>query len=228
MGDGVYIIRNVSSGKVVDVSGISTENGANVFQWDYFGSGNQKYIAAKEGNYHQLIATHSSKVVEIAGCSTAADGNVQQWDNNKQTCSYWELVPVGTSGTPKLNLTIQAESFTSSSGVSAETTSDEGGGQNVGWIVTSSWLAYTNINIPTSGNYKVEYRVASPNSGTRLSLDLNAGAIQLGQVDIPNTGGWQNWKTVSQTVNINAGSYSLGVFAPIGGWNINWIRITSL
>lgn len=228
LGDGVYVIRNVSSGKAVDVSGISTENGANIFQWDYMGSGNQKLIALKDGNHHQLIATHSSKVVEIEGCTMADDGNVRQWDNNKQTCSYWELVPVGISGTPKLNRTIQAESFTSSSGVSTETTSDEGGGQNVGWIVTSSWMAYTDINIPTSGNYKIEYRVASPNSGTRLSLDLNAGAVQLGQVDIPNTGGWQNWKTVTHTVNINAGTYSLGVFAPIGGWNINWIRITSL
>jgi hypothetical protein len=73
----------------------------------------------------------------------------------------------------------------------------------------------------------VEYRVASV-SGSRVSLDLNAGAIQLGQVNIPATGGWQTWTTVSHNVSINAGTYSVGVFAPQGGWNLNWIRFTKL
>ena len=45
---------------------------------------------------------------------------------------------------------------------------------------------------------------------------------------MPATGGWQNWATVSQTVNINAGTYNVGVFAAQGGWNINWIRFTKL
>jgi beta-glucanase (GH16 family) len=31
---------------------------------------------------------------------------------------------------------------------------------------------------------------------------------------------------VSQTVDLNSGTYSLGVFAAQGGWNFNWFRIT--
>jgi hypothetical protein len=88
-------------------------------------------------------------------------------------------------------------------------------------------MSYANINFPSSGTYKVEYRVASP-SGSVLSLDLNAGAIQLGQVAIPATGGWQNWTTVTHNVNVTAGTYSLGIYAPQAGWNINWIRITKI
>ena len=84
------------------------------------------------------------------------------------------------------------------------------GGLNVGWIDTNDWMAYNSINFPSSGNYRVEYRVASPSGGT-LSLDLNAGTIQLGQLGVPATGGWQNWTTVSHTVNVNAGTYNLGV-----------------
>ena len=120
---------------------------------------------------------------------------------------------------------IEAEAFSAQAGVQTEACSE--GGLNVGWIDTNDWMAYNSINFPTSGNYRVEYRVASPSGGT-LSLDLNAGTIQLGQLGVPATGGWQNWTTISHTVNINAGTYNVGVFAPRGGWNVNWIKFTKL
>ena len=123
--------------------------------------------------------------------------------------------------------TIQAEAYSNMSGVQLEPTTDTGGGQNVGWIDANDWLAYANINIPTSGTYRVEYRVASI-SGSLLSLDLNGGQIQLGQVAIPATGGWQNWTTVSHNVQLSAGTFSVGVYAQQGGWNLNWLRITRL
>jgi hypothetical protein len=48
----------------------------------------------------------------------------------------------------------------------------------------------------------------------------------LGTLNVPATGGWQSWTTISHTVNVNAGTYNLGVYAQAGGWNLNWIRIT--
>jgi beta-glucanase (GH16 family) len=129
-----------------------------------------------------------------------------------------------TSG---FSTTIQAESYSAMNGVQLETTTDAGGGQNVGWIDANDWMAYNGVNIPTTGQYQIEYRVASPSGGT-LSADLNAGAIVLGQVGIPATGGWQSWTTVSHTVNVNAGTYNFGIFAVTGGWNINWFRITRI
>jgi hypothetical protein len=122
---------------------------------------------------------------------------------------------------------IQAEAYTAMSGVQLDSTTDINGGQYVGWIDANDWMAHANIHFPGSGIYKVEYRVASM-AGSRLLLDLNAGAIQLGQVNIPATGGWQTWSTVSHNVSINAGIYSVGIFAPQGGWNLNWIRFTKL
>lgn len=123
------------------------------------------------------------------------------------------------------SLTTQAENYSSMSGVQVEATTDTGGGQNVGWIEAGDWMAYNSITVPTTGTYTVEYRVASLNGGGRLSLDLNGGTTVLGEVAIPNTGGWQNWTTVSHTVHINAGTYNFGIYAQAGGWNINWWRI---
>lgn len=124
--------------------------------------------------------------------------------------------------------TIQAESYNAMAGVQLEGTTDAGGGQNVGWIDANDWMAYNSINFPTSGTYRVEYRVASLSGGGRLSLDLNAGTIQLGQLAVPSTGGWQTWTTISHNVTVNAGTYNVGVFAVAGGWNLNWIRITKV
>ena len=120
---------------------------------------------------------------------------------------------------------IEGEAYSAMAGVQTEACSE--GGQNVGYIETGDWMAYNGITFPTSGNYRVEYRVASTAGGT-VSLDLNAGSIVLGQVGVPNTAGWQNWTTVSQTVNINAGTYNVGIYAAQGGWNLNWIKFTKL
>lgn len=124
-------------------------------------------------------------------------------------------------------ITLQAESASVNSGMTAETTTDTGGGQDMGYVDAGDYLVFNNINFPTSGTYTLEYRVASPSGGT-VSSDLNAGSIQLGSTAIPATGGWQNWTTVSRTVNVSAGTYNFGVYAQTGGWNINWVRITKV
>ena len=121
---------------------------------------------------------------------------------------------------------IEAEHYFDMSGVETEPCTE--GGLNVAYIDQGDWMAYQDVQFPSSGSYTIEYRVASDMNGGKLSADLNAGGIILGQLDIPNTGGWQNWATISHTVNVNAGTYPFGLYAVGGGWNINWIKVTAL
>lgn len=158
-----------------------------------------------------------ASLVKTADDATLVDDN---WNDMASS-----LVVSATSTTPSSTL-IQAESYSSMSGIITEATTDTGGGSNVGAIDTADWLAYNNITFPTSGPYLFEYRVSSLSGGGRLSVDLNAGSTVLGMLDLPSTGGWQTWTTVSQTVNVTAGTYNLGVYAQAGGWNLNWLRIT--
>ncbi|MEA9414021.1 beta-1,3-glucanase family protein [Flavobacterium sp. PL02] len=133
----------------------------------------------------------------------------------------------GSTPTTPSSILIQAENYSSMSGIQVEATTDTDGGSNVGYTDTGDWMAYNNnINFPTTGAYLIEYRVASAVNGAKISSDLNAGTIPLGNVTIPNTGGWQNWQTVSQTVNVNAGTYNFGIYIQSSGVNINWIKIT--
>ena len=223
LGAGVYQILAVHSGKSLDIKDVSTADGALAHQWTYIGAANQQFIAQSTGDgFFKLIAKHSSKLLEVSNASTTGGAAVQQWTDNGSTTQQWRLVPVANS----FSSVLQAEAFSATNGTTTEATTDAGGGQNVGGIDANDWLAYNSVTIPVAGSYTIEYRVASLNGGGRLSTDLNAGGIVLGMLDVPVTGGWQNWTTISHTVNFNAGTYNLGIYAQAGGWNLNWIRIT--
>ncbi len=118
---------------------------------------------------------------------------------------------------------IEAEMFKDHSGIRMETTTDADGGFNAGSTDDNDWMSYP-INIPTAGNYTLQVRVASPYSGGTLVLSRNG--TDLGVVTVPNTGGWQNWQTVTITVNLQAGQQDLAIFVRKGGWNINWWQLT--
>lgn len=116
---------------------------------------------------------------------------------------------------------IEAESYSAMNGIQTETTSDTGGGLNVGWIHVGDWLDYS-VNVQTAGTYTVEYRVAS-NAATG-QLQLQSGGTTLAATSVPNTGGWQNWQTVTASVTLNAGPQTLRVYASGYDFNINWIN----
>lgn len=194
--------------------------GANPYSDTYNGVGYNGITTIRNKTNLAFDQGNGIMIWELSGDATGA---------NSLLSAIHDVVLTRTGNTnPGNPITIQAENYSNMAGVQTETTTDAGGGLNVGWIDAGDWMAFYNINFPTTGTYKVEYRVASLNGGGRVSCDLNAGTIQLGAVDIPSTGGWQNWTTVSHNVTITAGTYAFGVYAQSGGWNLNWVRITPL
>jgi len=130
----------------------------------------------------------------------------------------------GTTNPPPTGTSIQveAENWAVMSGVQTEACSE--GGQNVGWIDTNDWIVW-NVNVPTTGLYTVQYRVASLNGGGVIQLEKAGGAPVYGTIGVPSTGGWQNWTTVSHQVNLAAGQQQIAVKALNGGFNINWLKL---
>lgn len=115
----------------------------------------------------------------------------------------------------------EAENYGSMSGVQTESTSDTGGGINVGWIDANDWMDYT-VNVASAGTYTISYRVAATTSGK--TLQLKNGNTTLHTVSIPNTGGWQAWTTVTGTATLAAGSNTLRITTTTGGFNVNWFE----
>jgi hypothetical protein len=108
--------------------------------------------------------------------------------------------------------------------VDIEPTMDAGGGYDVGWIDPGEWLEYTvNVTDP-SAIYSIKARVASTAAGQmRVRLD---GTV-LGTFQIPNTGGWQNWQTVTLSnvpIAGGSGASALRLEMLTGGFNVNWIE----
>jgi beta-glucanase (GH16 family) len=118
---------------------------------------------------------------------------------------------------------IEAENYAVMQGMATEACSE--GGLNLGWIDANDWVVW-DVNLPTSGTYTVEYRVASLNGGGVLQLEKAGGNPVYGSLGVPATGGWQNWTTVSHQVTLPAGQQQIAVKALAGGWNLNWLKIS--
>jgi predicted esterase len=146
--------------------------------------------------------------------------------------SDWSHVPItitsGTSSTPPPTTTtftrIEAENYTNMLGVQKENTTDMGGGQNVGYIDLGDWMDYS-VSPSSSGTYAVNLRVSSPGGG-QLQIKNSAGTV-LATVTVPNTGGWQNWQTVSTNIALNAGTQTVRIYSASNGWNFNWWEIST-
>ena len=128
---------------------------------------------------------------------------------------------------------IRAESFTSNQGVKTEPTSDEGGGNNIGWIANGDWVGYNNIDFH-DGMKQFTARVASGapdgvSGQVQVVLD-NPTAMPVGSFTLSNTGGWQSWRTVTIDISMVTGIHTLYLtFAsgrPEEFGNINWFTFS--
>ena len=222
----VYYGGNTSVNNITAYHTYTVEWDASLIKW--FVDGVKFHEVSIANNVNSTNEFHQNFFILL---NLAVGGNWPGFniDNNgfpaKMLVDY---VRVYQQGTSVPSVFIQAENYAAMSGVQTEPTTDSGGGLNVGYADTGDWMAYNNINFPSSGAYLIEYRVASAVNGAKISADLNAGTIQLGSLNLPNTGGWQNWQTISHTVNVNAGTYNFGIYIQNSGVNLNWIRITKV
>lgn len=130
-----------------------------------------------------------------------------------------QYTDVPASGTTR----IEAENYHAGAGVDTENTQDAGGGKNVGWIDPGDWMEYR-IRTEKKAAYRIDFRVASQD-GSPGAIRAKSGS-RAAAADIPRTGGWQNWTTVSAEIVLDAGPQTLRITAGNGGWNFNWFELT--
>jgi hypothetical protein len=77
-----YLLMNRQSGKVLDVTGTSTADGALIQQWTRNDGPWQQWQFVGVGDgYYKLKAKHSGKVVDLWGWSTADGGDFRQYQD---------------------------------------------------------------------------------------------------------------------------------------------------
>ncbi|MEZ4865471.1 MAG: S8 family serine peptidase [Caldilineaceae bacterium] len=90
--DGIAVLTAVHSGRVLDVAAGNMGDGANVLQWDYHDSANQKWrIEPMAAGGYQLVSVNSGKCLDVAGNSTGDGANVLQWTCHGGANQQWRL-----------------------------------------------------------------------------------------------------------------------------------------
>ena len=114
-----------------------------------------------------------------------------------------------------------------SDGVDLEVTTDTGGGHDLGWTAKGQWFKYT-ANVANAGTYIVTFRVAAPNAVTdAFHISNSSGTNLTGNVNLPATGGFQNWTNVVVSVVLPAGQQTLTYNQDNPGWNVNYFTIST-
>ena len=120
---------------------------------------------------------------------------------------------------------IEAEDYILQEGISLETTTDSGGGQNIGFLDPNDYLEY-DVIINTGGTYNVDYRTAAQFGTGGIQLQLIDGSGNMTIVDTPtfeSTGDWQNWTTTSSTIQLPSGRYTMRMLIVQAPFNMNWM-----
>jgi carbohydrate binding protein with CBM6 domain/glycosyl hydrolase family 64 (putative beta-1,3-glucanase)/ricin-type beta-trefoil lectin protein len=151
------------------------------------------------------------------GTAAAVPGTVQaaNYDTGGQGVAYNVSSVNGTANSYR------------SDGVDLEACTDTGCGYDLGWTAAGQWFKYT-VNVASAGTYSVSMRLASPYGETDgLHIANSAGTSLTGPVAVPNTGGYQNWTTVTASLTLPAGVQTLTVDQDSNGWNLHYLTFAA-
>jgi|GEM_PF-68999 alpha-glucosidase len=106
--------------------------------------------------------------------------------------------------------------------VDIENCTDAGAGYDVGYTNAGEWENYM-VNVTAAGVYSIQTRIASPNPGERMHIELDGVNIS-GTIAVPNTGGYQTWQTVTVTTPVlTMGKHIMRIYMETGGFNLNYV-----
>jgi len=129
-----------------------------------------------------------------------------------------------TNGTYRPGTQVDIETATDTSG------GYPNGGQSIGWAFATEWLNYT-VTVAAAGTYSIGVRVASNGAGGVFHIEVD-GVDKTGPMSVPNTSGWQAWKTIYKAgVSLNAGQQVWRLVMDTNGstgavGNFNWIAVS--
>jgi pectate lyase len=96
---GLYSVANLGSGKVLDITGGSTQAGAFAQQWGYAGSANQQFYVRDLGNgYWSITGRQSGMALDVGDAALADGARVIQWTTHGNTNQQWLLKRSLTGG----------------------------------------------------------------------------------------------------------------------------------
>lgn len=130
-------IRNSLSGKVLDVTGGSFENGAKVQQWSFTGGMNQQWDIkdfSPLSNDRYIVSVQSGKFLDVTDQSPHNGAQIQQWNYTGGLNQMW-LISWGelrSRGSGKV-LDVPGDAIFADGTIIQQW--DRNGGQNQQWVL---------------------------------------------------------------------------------------------
>ena len=186
-----------------------------------------KVIASDKSSYTWTNVTSGKHSIWAVGY----DSKNKEYTTAKQTVTILEEQKPFNGSPAKIPGKIEAEEFDYGGEGNAYHDEDEenrnGGDRNegvdmsntaVGYTQKGEWIEYT-VEVEEDGNYIVESRVASGNSASAFTLYMDnqfiipgADGTPGGFVEVPNTGDWKTFTTVTTKLNkLTKGTHVLKV-----------------
>jgi hypothetical protein len=239
-------VSNIENGDYIKVKGVDFGAGAISFE---------ARVASANSGGNIEVRLGSPTGTLVGTCSVSGTGGWQNWVT--ETCNisgasgvhdlyfrftggsgslfnfnWWKFNGSDTSTptpTPQTAFSlIEAEDYSSQSGVQTETCDE--GGLNVGYIENGDYIAFSNIDFE-NGAESFQARVASATSGGNIEirLDSSTGTI-IGTCPVAATGDWQAWTNASCSVGGISGIHDLYLVFTGGSdylFNINWFQFVA-
>ena len=104
---------------------------------------------------------------------------------------------------------------------------EKDGFYNIGWIEDNEWVKYT-AEIAYDGKYNISFQIASTSTNGQVQVLIDDQVI-IQSLNLPNTGGWDNWQTITEdSVELPRGTHSMRLNFIRGGFNLRKMSFSLL
>ncbi len=170
-------------------------------------------------NYAGFTLTKELKQEPFNGLAHQIPGRIEieEYDTGGEGLAYHEVNANGNEG----KATFRDDE------VDIEVTQDNEGDFNVGYILKGEWLEYT-VNVAAPGSYDLDVRVAADGENKTFHIEVD-GVDVSGPINLPNTGGWQVWETITiKDLNLKGGEQVMRVVFDSDYMNLNYIQFNDV
>jgi hypothetical protein len=141
----------------------------------------------------------------------------EEYDFGGEGIAYHEANANGNEGGAKLRI----------DEVDIEVTKDAEGEYNLGYVLQGEWLEYT-VDVMSTGDYNLDIRVAAEGDDKILHIEIDGGDVT-GPINIPNTGGWQTWETITANgISLTEGKHVMRLTFDASYMNLNYLQFNGV
>lgn len=235
--EGRVTLKSYHSGKLLEVEDSSTENGANIIQWESNGGPNQQWNISHVGDgWYSIINAFSGKCVDVYELSTEDGGEIRQWEYWGGDGQQWRFVNEG-------NGNYGIVSRLSNKALDVYEFNTENGGDIRQWSYWSGESQLWELNYVESNSLSPETLIIQESTGFCFvdgSVDNNNNGFEGNgfantnnaygnginwSVNAPQSGSYTlNWRFANGSSNrpasviVNGGSQAAMDFAGTGSW----------